>query len=466
MMATLTEDAAKIVDYVGGKDNIKSLTHCATRLRFVVKDKSKVDGDKIDGLPSVIKFLESGGQEQVVIGPQVESMYDNVTSIVGGALAAGSVDEDHSEEDLADEDSAKGIKGWVNKLFALMQATFTPVLPVMAGVGLVKALSITITGFGWMSDKAPTIAVLNGIYNAFFYFLPIILSISMSKYLKADVYIGAAIGAGLLEPTYIVKLIGAKTAVNFFGIPFAMQNYSSTVFPVLIGIPIYAWIYRKLKKVVPDNYRTLVIPFVSLFVTVPFILVVVGPVAVWLGDALAKGIQSLFTFSPIIAGALLGGLWEVLVTFGLHWAIIPIVIANIAQTGSDQIMACAGAPTWACMGIAIGLLIKAKRDPKLRSVMAAAIVPVLFAGITEPIVYGALLRYKKCMAYTMICGAACGALTALVGEKITVMFFSILSLQTSINWIPGTIVGILTAVAAMILVLVFGYESKKDKIDA
>lgn len=458
-MTALKSDAAKIVEYVGGKDNITGLTHCATRLRFTVKNSKLVSGDRIKGLNSVIHFLESGGQEQIVIGPKVTSMYDEVVSIIGSELAEGKIDEDHTVEDL-------GKKKFFDKIFGVLQATFTPILPVMAGVGLSKALAITLTGFGLMGEKATTIAVLNGIYNAFFYFLPVILSVTMSKYLKVDAYIGAAIGASLLEPTYIMKLIGVKSGVNFFGIPFTMQNYSSTVFPVLIGIPIYAFIYKKLKKLIPDNYHTLVIPFISIVFTVPFILVVVGPIAVWIGDGLAAGIAALFGASPLLAGAILGGFWELLVTFGLHWAIIPMVIANIAKTGSDQIMACAGGATWACMGIAFALLIKAKKDPKLRSVMAAAIVPVLFAGITEPIVYGALLRYKKLFAYTMISSAVCGALTALVKEKITVLFFSILSLQTSINWIPGTIVGVGTAIFAFILVLIFGYESRETETNA
>ena len=242
-----------------------------------------------------------------------------------------------------------------------------------------------------------------------------------------------------------------------------MQNYSSTVFPALIAIPIYAWLYNLLKKHVANNYHTLVIPFVCIFLMVPFVILVIGPVAVGLGDLISSAITSLFGVAPILAGLLLGALWEILVTFGLHWAIMPIVISDISTKGSDQILACAGVATWACMGIAFALLIKAKKDPKLRSVMGAAIIPVLFAGITEPIVYGALLRYKKCMAYTMIAGAVGGAITAVVGTKITVMFFSVLSLQTSINWVQGLVAGLITLVIAFVLVLVFGYQSKSEE---
>lgn len=457
------EEAKAIVKNIGGKENIKSVIHCATRLRFVVKDKSKVNSAGIEKEPDVIKYLESGGQEQVVIGPKVDSIYDAVVAQIGSELADGTVDEDHSAEDLANK--SKGFKNIINVIFSVLQATFTPILPAMAGVGLVKALSILLTGFNIMGAKASTIVVLNGIYNAFFYFLPIILSVSMAKYFKVDLYIAAAIGASLLEPTMIMKLIKVP-ATNFFGIPFAMQNYSSTVFPVLLAIPIYAWIYKKLFKVIPNNYHTLIIPFVSLFLMVPFVIIVIGPIAVALGDGLSKIILYLFAHAPIIAGLLLGALWELLVTFGLHWAIIPLVISNIATRGSDQILACAGVATWAAMGVCFALLIKAKNDPKLRSVMAAAVVPVLFAGITEPIVYGALLRYKKCMAFTMLAGAVGGAITAVVGTKITVMFFSILSLQTSINWLPGLVAGLITLVIAFVLTLVFGYESSHDEATA
>lgn len=452
-------EATSIIENIGGKENIKSVSHCATRLRFVVKNKNKVNGKKIEANQDVIKFIESGGQEQVVIGPKVDSVYDAVIDQLGDEFADGVVDEDHSAEDLSSA-KAKGFSfnNLINQIFSVMQATFTPILPAMAGVGLIKALAITLTGFKLFSDKAPTILILNGIYNAFFYFLPIIISVSMAKKFKVDTFIAATIGAALLEPTMIMKLIGVK-GTTFFGIPFQMQNYSSTVFPALIAIPIYAWLYKLLKKHVANNYHTLVIPFVCIFLMVPFVILVIGPVAVGLGDLISSAITSLFGVAPIIAGLLLGALWEILVTFGLHWAIMPIVISDISTKGSDQILSCAGVATWACMGIAFALLIKAKDDPELKSVMGAAIIPVLFAGITEPIVYGALLRYKKCMAYTMIAGAIGGAITAVVGTKITVMFFSILSLQTSINWVQGLVAGLITLVIAFVLVLVFGYKS-------
>ena len=453
-------EAASIIENIGGKENIKSVSHCATRLRFVVKNKNKVNGRKIEANQDVIKFLESGGQEQVVIGPKVDSVYDAVIDQLGAEFADGVVDEDHSAEDLSSA-KAKGFSfnNLINQIFSVMQATFTPILPAMAGVGLIKALAITLTGFKLFSDKAPTILILNGIYNAFFYFLPIIISVSMAKKFKVDTFIAATIGAALLEPTMIMKLIGVK-GTTFFGIPFQMQNYSSTVFPALIAIPIYAWLYKLLKKHVANNFHTLVIPFVCLFLMVPFVILIIGPVAVGLGNLISSVITNLFGVAPIVAGLLLGALWEILVTFGLHWAIMPIVISNISTKGSDQILACAAVATWACMGIAFALLIKAKGDPKLRSVMGAAIIPVLFAGITEPIVYGALIRYKKCMAYTIIAGAIGGAITAVVGTKMTIMFFSILSLQTSINWIPGLIAGLITVAIAFVLVLVFGYQSK------
>lgn len=459
---SLKDEAKSIIINIGGKANIESVSHCATRLRFVVKDKSKINGRAIEDNPDVIKFLESGGQEQVVIGPKVESVYDAVIQETGDESAAGKIDEDHSSEDLKKDWSIKGI---TNRIFSVLQATFTPILPALAGVGLIKALAIALTGFGLFTTKAPTILILNGIYNAFFYFLPIIISISMAKKFNVDLYIAAAIGASLLEPTMIMKLIGIK-GTTFFGIPFSMQNYSSTVFPALIAIPIYAWIYKKLKNWLPDNFHTLIIPFVCLFIMVPFILIIIGPIAVGIGNTFGHWILSLFKVAPALAGLIMGGLWIIIVTFGLHWAIIPLAISNIAVQGSDPIIAAAGASTWACIGIAFGLLIKAKKDPKLRSVMGAALIPLLFAGISEPVIYGALLRYKKCMAWVIIAGAIGGAITAIVNERITVLFFSIVSLQTSVNWIPGTIAGVITALIAFFLILVFGYNSKMEHKNA
>ena len=443
----------KLIELVGGTANINSVTHCATRLRFVLKDESLADDAALEAVQGVMKVVRSGGQVQVVIGPEVEFVYQDVVAAVGNDVAGGAVDADADPREPVV--TGPWYKRAVNSVFDLLSGSFTPLLPAMAGVGMVRALMVLLTGIGVVAEDSTTYSILLGIYDGFFYFLPIILAVSMAKKLNANLFIAATIAAAVLDPN-IAGLVDVKNP-TFFGLPLIAMSYASTVLPILVTIPVYAAVYTWLKGVVSRKYQNLVVPFVCIILFVPFVLFVFGPFGKYVGDLLIAGISAIMSFAPWLAGAVLGGCWSLLVLFGLHWPFVALAISNMATTGSDAMLSCAGTgATFACIGICIALIIKAK-DVTLRELMVTAIVPVLFVGITEPILYGAVLRYKRLLAYSIIGGAVGGALTAIFGVKATAAFFSILALNISVNWEMGVVAGLVAMAIPFVLIMLFGY---------
>lgn len=446
----------QIVELVGGADNIKTVTHCATRLRFVCKKDEVVDVKGLEGTKGVIKVILAGGQVQVVIGPQVEFVYKDVIDLIGESFASAGMEDADTSKPLG--------KRIVDAVFDLLSGSFTPLLPAMAGVGMVRALMVLLTSFGIVAEDSTTYSILLGIYDGFFYFLPIILSVSMANKLGSNMFIAATIAAAVLDPN-IAGLVDQKD-VTFFGLPLITMSYASTVLPVLITIPCYSAVYNWLKAHVSRNYQNLVVPFVCIILFVPFILFIFGPFGKYVGDLLIAGISAIMNVAPWLAGAFLGGFWSMLVLFGLHWPFVALGITNIAATGSDVIIACAGmGATFASIGICLGLILKAK-DLELRELMVTAIVPALFVGITEPILYCAVLRYKRLLAYSIIAGAVSGAICAVMGVKATAAFFSILALNIYLNWQIGLVAGIVAMAICIGLIAVFGYgDADASKTD-
>lgn len=445
------ENAKAIVELVGGEGNITNVSHCATRLRFRLKDNNAADTEKVEKIPDVLKVIVSGGQYQVVIGPEVKDMYEEISKNISTEDGSSTVNESSSDKSFS-------IKKAIDLVFDVISSSFTPLLPVLAGVGVLKAIMLFLNGIGLLADGSTTMQIMTAMQNAFFYFLPIILGVSMARKLDVNPYIAATICGALLEPN-LTGLVG-QADVEFFGLPIIVQNYANTVFPVLIAVPLYAVLYKWLNRVIPKLVQVLVVPVLCIAIVVPLVLFVLGPFGLYVGNAIATTVTYLFSSLPLIAGALLGGLWTILVLFGLHWSVIPISIAAITTQGSDQILACAGAATFSAIGVAIGVLLKSK-NKDLKALMVSGLIPLLFAGISEPVLYGATLRYKKLLYFSMISGAVGGAITGLFGSKITILFFSIFTLQTSINWQAGVIAGIITVVITIALIMIFGFGEEE-----
>ena len=390
--------ALQIIDGVGGKENVSGLTHCFTRLRFVLKDESKVSKDKVSSIEGVIQVVEASGQFQVVLGNKVEEIYDEIMPLL---------------ESTATEDDEQDKKvGIGTKILNVVTAIFTPTIPAIAASGMLKGILAVAALIGLNVYHVDiktfnTYIILNAASDALFYFMPVILARSAAKVFKTNEYIAMTLGATLCYPT-LVELMTGKKAVTLFGIGITKANYVSSVVPIIIAVFVLAYVEKFVKKIMPDVLKIIMVPTLSLLIMVPATLMIFGPIGIYIGNAVNWAYHYIMNLSPILLGAFVGGIWCVLVIFGAHRAIIPIGINDVAKTGRQNLLAFAGAANFSQAGAALGVFFKTK-NKNLKTVAASATVTALF-GITEPAIYGANLRLKKPMVYAVISGALGGAL--------------------------------------------------------
>lgn len=390
--------AQRILEEVGGKENISSLTHCFTRLRFVLKDKSKANKEVISNLEGVIQVVEASGQFQIVLGNKVEKIYDELMPMVG-------------ELEETNNDNGEKI-GIGTKILNTVAAIFTPTVPAIAASGMLKgilavAALIGLNMYGVDIKTYNAYIILNAASDALFYFMPIILARSAAKVFKTNDYIAMILGATLCYPA-IVDLMTGENPVTLFGIGITQANYVSSVVPIIIAVFVLAYVEGFVKKIMPEVLKVIMVPTLSLLVMVPATLMIFGPIGIYFGNVVNWAYYYIMGLSPILLGAFIGGIWCVLVIFGAHRAIIPIGINDVAKTGRQNLLAFAGAANFSQAGAALGVFLKTK-NKNLKTVAASATVTALF-GITEPAIYGANLRLKKPMIYAVISGALGGAL--------------------------------------------------------
>lgn len=403
-------EAKEIVGLVGGEANVVSLVHCATRLRFELKDGSKFQKEKLEKLSYVLKVLVSGGQYQVVIGPNVDAYYDAifaVTKIQGG-----------NNTTLQNTEKAK----LSDKILKVISGAFSPLIPLMAGSGMIKALLTLFTTIGVMSDSSSTYLILSAAGNACFYFMPIFLGITISKQLKANAFVGGAIGAALLEPNF-TGLLSAEGAVNFLGIPVTPIDYQATIFPIFIAILVYAYLDKSLRKVTPQSLQYFLVPMVCLMIMVPFTVILLGQVGTTIGNYVSSFVMWLFSISGTLAGIVLGAAYPFLTMLGLHWGFTPITLQNLDQFGGDIIEGVCVCAVWAQMGIALGSYLKAQKNSKLKSIAGPTFITGFFAGVTEPILYSIVMEYKRLMVVVAISGACGGAIAGTLGVTMDAYVF-------------------------------------------
>lgn len=436
--------AQDILHHVGGEDNVSGLTHCVTRLRFVLKDNQKANKQELEKL-DILQVVEGAGQYQVVIGMHVSDVYKEITEI----SSLGSLEQEETEK------SGKQKK---NKVFDIIQGSFSPIIPAILGSGMLKALLSILTMLGWISTTSGTYAILSAASNAVFYFLPIILGISFGLKLGVNPYVAGAIGAALLEPNFTSLLSNGEQS-SFIGIPVVLMNYSSTVFPVILAISTYAIFDRFLKKIIHKDLQTLVIPMLSLMVVVPLTVIVFGPFGVYAGDAIATAIHFAMDKSAILTTFVFGLVSIPVVIMGLHWSLVPVMISNLATIGYDYLLGPVQATAFAVSGIALGIFLRAKKKD-VKATALSSFIPAFLSGITEPAIYGLLFRYKRVFAYAMAMTAVGSGLNGLFGVKATQMAGGIFVIPTFLP-VWGYVISMSAAFfGSMLLVLLFGYENK------
>ncbi|WP_160674899.1 beta-glucoside-specific PTS transporter subunit IIABC [Clostridium sp. C8-1-8] len=410
--------AKDIIKNVGGKENVNSLTHCVTRLRFKLKDESKANTEVLKKMDGVVTVIKSGGQYQVVIGNHVPDVYADVVAV--GGFAASS--EDGPEEKMSP----------FNKFIDIISGVFTPTLGVLCATGMIKGFNALFVALHLISNTSGTYAILNGIGDCLFYFFPIFLGYTASQKFKGNHFIGMAIGASLVypkiaaltaaKPLYTVfkgTIIESGVNLTFLGIPVILMDYSSTVIPIILAAYVGAKIEKGFKKVIPDVVKTFLVPFCTLLVIVPLTFIVIGPIATWAGKLLGAATLGIYNLSPIIAGLFIGAFWQVFVIFGLHWGLVPIAINNMAVLKHDPVLATTFAASFAQTGVVLAILLKTK-NTKLRSIAIPAFISGIF-GVTEPAIYGITLPKKKPFVLSCIGAAIGGGILGAAGSNLYIM---------------------------------------------
>lgn len=446
-------EAKEIVGLVGGEANVVSLVHCATRLRFELKDGSKFQKEKLEKLSYVLKVLVSGGQYQVVIGPNVDAYYDAIFAVA--KIQGGNNTTSQSTEKVKLSD----------KILKVISGAFSPVIPLMAGSGMIKALLTLFTTIGVMSDSSSTYLILSAAGNACFYFMPVFLGITISKQLKANAFVGGAIGAALLEPNF-TGLLSAEGAVNFLGIPVTPIDYQATIFPIFIAILVYAYLDKSLRKVTPQSLQCFLVPMVCLMIMVPFTVILFGPVGTTIGNYVSSFVMWLFSISGTLAGIVLGAAYPFLTMLGLHWGFTPITLQNLDQFGGDIIEGVCVCAVWAQMGIALGSYLKAQKNSKLKSIAGPTFITGFFAGVTEPILYSIVMEYKRLMVVVAISGACGGAIAGTLGVTMDAYVFHNIFSAAVMSYSPiwAYAIAVLTSlVVATILTYTWGLSGLDEE---
>lgn len=387
--------AKELVKELGGNSNINNVTHCATRLRFILKDESKIDSDRVKKIPGVITVVQAGGQYQVVIGNHVKDAFDFVMELV-------TIDASQAEENPANK------AGVFSRIIDVISSIFAPFLYTLAACGILQGILGIFVALNAIDTAGGTYQILNFISWTAFTFLPVLIAVTAAKKFGMNVYTAVVIACALVCPDYI-NMVNAGDPVYFLGIRVQLLSYTSSVIPIILTVWAASYVQKFFDKHLPIVVRNLFSPMFTITLMVPLTLLVVGPVGNAVGGAIGGAYNFLYGLSPIIAGIVVGGLWEVLVIFGVHWGITPVTVGNYAALGYDTFTGLQASAVFAQAGATLGVFLKTK-DRDMKGVSASAAVTGLF-GITEPAIYGVNLRLKK----PMICGCIAGAVGGAAG---------------------------------------------------
>lgn len=472
--------ASGIVANVGGPENIVHLTHCATRLRFQLHDASKVNGDAIEALPEVMGVVpQSGDRYQVIIGGAVQTVYENINALPEMANVGQLTDEEVKAK--ARSGGPRGKFAWLDNFFEFLSDSFRPIIGALLGASLfitVMALmgSLGIIG-NWADPRVslpPVWQFVNLCWQCVFVFLPLLVAYNASKKVGADPWVGFAIMAVLMLPGFTalgevanpVHFMGQEIqVVHILGLPLTIFNYSSQVFPPLLMAALLGPLTRLLKRIIPTDIQLIFVPFFAMLIMIPVTAFIIGPIGVYLGAALAKGLAAINAFSPLIFAIVIPLAYPFMVPLGLHWPINAIMLLNIQQLGYDFIQGPMGCWNFACFGATAGVLILAARDKDkgMRQTATGALAAGLLGGISEPSLYGIHLRYKRIYP-SMLPGCVVGGLIIGLGGGVQTKAFVFTSLLTIPAFDSMLLYGIAVAASfatACTLVLIRGYKDKE-----
>lgn len=481
----------KILEGLGGPENISHFNHCATRLRVTPKSNSAIDRTKIENIPGVLSIIEQSGQTQVVLGDKVESVYNEMLKLPGMSSVGESKDETDSHEKSA---------GLLTRVFDVLSDSFRPILWALLGTSMILTLIVFLQQFGYfgqytdltgklvnidivngprLSDPEAATAMLNE-WRAHFpfwfilmaaslsvlQFMPIMIGATAAKRLGANMWVGAAIPAALMTGTFQGFhdiAVDGVVPVPFFGLelPLYVMNYTGQIFPPLFAAALLAPLERFLKRVIPTMLHMVFVPMLSVMILVPLTAFLIGPIGVKFALAISHVIGNVNEVAPWLVGGLIAGLYLFMVPLGLHWPLNAIMINNLQTTGTDFIQSPMGAYNFAVFGLVTGVAIRAKRNKELRQTATGAAISGLLGGISEPSLYGVVLRYKRVFPLILVPAIIGGATISALGVKSYAFAFTSLISLPAMQ--PTHLYAIGLAIAffgAMAGVMIFGYESK------
>lgn len=492
----MSNSAQQIVDAVGGPDNIASLTHCATRLRFQLNDASVVDAKKVDSIDGVMGSVPQAGERyQVIIGGAVQSVYNEINALPAMANAganSGGGKGGQSADDIKAAARAQGPRGkfsWLDNFFEFLSDSFRPILGALLGASLFitfMALMGTLGVIGNWADPRTDLPAswqfVNFMWQSVFVFLPLMVAYNATKKLGADPWVGFAVMALVMLPgfsamaehpdAYQASIAGTDvTLVDIFGIPLTIFGYGSQVFPPLLMAAVLGPLYKGLKKIIPANLQLIFVPFLSMLIMLPLTAFLIGPIGVFAGAGLANVLQSVNDFSPFIFAIIIPLAYPFMVPLGLHWPINAIMLLNIQTLGFDYIQGPMGAWNFACFGATAGVLFLAVKDKEvqMRQTATGALAAGLLGGISEPSLYGIHLRFKRIYPLMLVGCLVGGLVQGFGGGQVHTNAFVFTSLLTipafdRIGLYALSIGG--AFLVAMLLVIILDYRTPEQRAEA
>lgn len=450
------EVAKEIVKYVGGAENVNNAWHCMTRLRFDLRDKKKVDYQALEKIPQVVGTKYQSDQLQVVIGTDVADYFAPVAKELG-------LDE-NSQQETGEK------KGFVSLFMDTVSGVFGPIVPAIAGAGMIKGLMSGLVALNVISNQTDTYLIIDMIASGVFTFLPFFVAASAARIFKTNPYLAIAIAATLQFPTMSTAAAEGKvSSFHLFGlIPVPVFNYAGTVIPIIFAVLALSYIYRYVDKYLPQVLRTVFTPTISLFIAGLVTLTIIGPISIHLGNLLADGVAGLFTISPVLAGIVVGAIRPIAIFTGLHHAMTPIALQNFANQGYDMLMPMMFMANMAITGATAAIYFKVKTKEEKSIILSSAISGLL--GITEPALFGILSKYKKAFIAATIGSSVASAFISFFGVRIYgYILSSIFSLPAYIGqYFVFAILGIIIAIGigfALSYFMVSIQENKEELIN-
>jgi PTS system beta-glucosides-specific IIC component len=456
------ESVEKIIELVGSQENINSVTHCFTRLRFKLKDRSVVEDDQLTEVPAVLGLYDRGGELQVILGNKVTEYYQEAEKILGNKTQ-GSIDEN------LDEDEPHEKMGVIDKISDIASAIFIPFIGVLGACGTLQGILALLVFLNVVDATSGTYLVINAMGKGIFYFLPFFLSYTAATKFGGKPFISMAIAATLLYPDILTAVAG-DVSVTFAQLPLLLRDYSSTVFPVIVAAWIASVIEKQLRKIIPDLLKMIFVPMLTLIIVVPLTLLVLGPVLTYAMDAVTYSINYLYSISSVITGTLVGGIWQLLVFMGISKAFMPIFTTEFTTNGFSYF----GAIVFfvAAMG-QTGAVFAISAKTKVKSIKAVTMgagVSGLF-GITEPALFGINVPAKKPFVIGSLSSALGGLITSLFGGKLYSLATGVLGIPSLINPENGLDQGFFATVFASVITFIlafsitykFGWNAENDE---